>query len=104
MRPDAAEENSVAIVQQVLRRDGGGDAGPGACHKFDGTLGGDVFKHHGQLRKALEQGCEHRIDEMSFTIEDVDVGLRRFAVYQQAHADLLHALEYAVELLYIRYS
>src|SRR5271155_5204686 len=43
MRPDAAEENGVAIVQQVLRRDGGGDAGPGAGHEFDRTLGADVF-------------------------------------------------------------
>ena len=37
MRPDAAEEYSVAIVQQMLRRDGGGDAGPGAGHEFDGA-------------------------------------------------------------------
>ena len=41
---------------------------------------------------------------MSFAIEDVDVGLRRFAVHQQAHADLLHALEHSVQLLYVRYS
>ena len=50
-------------------------------------------------RKALDQRREHRVDEVRFAIEHIDVGLRRFAVHQQRHADLLHARENAVHVL-----
>jgi hypothetical protein len=51
----------------------------------------DVLEHHRQLRVALEQRDQNRVDEMRFPIEHVDVGAGSLAVHQQRHSDFLHA-------------
>ncbi len=76
MRADAAGKNRIAIVQQMLRCDGGCHAAARAADKFDGPRRGDVFEHHGQRGESLEQGRQHSVDEMRFAIEHVNVALR----------------------------
>ncbi len=52
MRPDAAGEDVVAVDDQVMRGDGGGEviaAGTGIGHAF---LGRDMFHHHAQAGDA----------------------------------------------------
>ena len=45
MRADAAFEDFIAVVQQVVRGNGSRDRVVGSCHILRGILGGDVFKH-----------------------------------------------------------
>ena len=76
VRPDAAQENRISIVQQMLRRDRRGNAGSRRLDEFHCAGRRDVFEHHLKLREAIEQRLKHRIDEMRFTIEYIDFGLR----------------------------
>ena len=58
MRPDAALENRIAIVQKMLRRNGGGDAGPGRGHELHGALRRDVLEHHLQLPESARAAVQ----------------------------------------------
>ena len=53
VRAHAAGEQRVAVQQQVLRGDGGGDPGARAEHELQCRLGGDVLEHDAQARVAL---------------------------------------------------
>ncbi len=59
----------------------------------------DVFQHHAQLRKALAQWLQDAVDEDLFAVEDVDVGMRDFAMHQQRHAGFAHGFQHAVDLV-----
>jgi len=97
MRPDAARENGVAIVQEVLRGERGGDARPGRAHEVRGACRRDVFEHDGQCRVPLEQGRQHIVDEARLAIEDIDIRAGRLAVHLERHAEVLHAGERGVD-------
>ena len=56
MRPHATLEDRVAVVQQMLRRDGGGDRPFGVAHVLGAFLGRDVFEHDLQGGKARRNG------------------------------------------------
>ena len=60
MRPQAAGEQRVAVHQQVLRRDGGGDAVARSEHELERGARGDVLEHDAQLRVALAERRQHR--------------------------------------------
>ena len=99
VRPDAAGENRVAIVQQMLRRDGRGDAGRAPATNSHRARRRDVLEHHAQAGKALEQGLQHRIDEVSFTVEHIDIGRAATSpCTSKRHADFFHAREHPVHL------
>ncbi len=51
MRPDPAHEDGVAVVEQVLRRDGGAHKAVGFSDVLRGFLGGDVLEDDLQLGK-----------------------------------------------------
>ena len=74
MRPDAAGENGVAVVQQVVRRDGG--CGEAVCRlnivrRF---TRGDVFKNNFQFREITPQGNQLGVDEYGLPVKQVNVG------------------------------
>jgi hypothetical protein len=76
MRPDAAQENRISIVQQMLRRNRGRNAGSRRLDELHGARRRNVLEHNFKIREAIEQGLKHRIDEMRFAIKHIDVGLR----------------------------
>jgi len=92
------EKIALAVVQQMLGRDGRADSRPGIDHEFNRARRRDVLEHHAQAGEPFEQRLQHRIDEVSFSIEHIHFGLRRLAVHQQGHADLFHARENPVHL------
>ena len=98
MRPDSAGENGVSIVQEVLRRDGRGDARPRAGDELGGTRRRDVLEHHLEPRESLDQRRQQLVDEHRLAIEYVDLRARRLAVHQEGESDALHALEHGVGL------
>ena len=60
VRADAADQHGVAVVEQVLRGEGGGD-GVGCCgHELRGIFGGDVLEHDAQAGQVFQQGCMTR--------------------------------------------
>ena len=83
MRSHAACEHGVAVVEQVMRREGGGDAVRGTQHKIHGVSCGDMFKHDLESREAFHQRREHRIDEDFFAIENIHCAVRDFTMHQQ---------------------
>ena len=40
---------------------------------------------------------QYAVDEVSFPIEHIDVGLRRLAMHLKRHADFFHARQHAVD-------
>ena len=93
VRPDAAHEKRVAVHEQVVRRDGGGDVGAGHFDVLHGIARRDVLEHHLELREALDERSERLLDERLLAVEDINRRIGRLAVHQQRHAELLHLLE-----------
>ncbi|MNS69597.1 hypothetical protein D3C72_1029140 [compost metagenome] len=104
MGTDAALENLVAVVQQMMRRDGGGDRAFRFGHVLRRILGGDVLEHDGQGREGAAQRAHHALDEDGFAVENVDFRVRHFAVHEEGHAHFLHHFEHLVAILQIRHA
>jgi hypothetical protein len=100
MRADAAFEQGVAIVQQVLGRDRGAHAISSAFHEFHRARGGDVLEHHAQPGKTLQRGGQDLVDEPVFALEHVDVA-GDLAVHQKGKSDFAHACEHVVNTPYV---
>ncbi len=60
VRADATGEDRVAIQQQVLRRERGGDARARALHELDARPRRDVLEHHLEAREALDDRLSTR--------------------------------------------
>ena len=93
VRPDAADEERVALIEQVVRGDGCRDRATGLCHILRRLSGGDVLEHDAQCREIAPQRLEHSLDEDRLTIEDVDARIDHLAVDQQGQAFTLHGFE-----------
>ena len=104
MRADAAGKNGVAVVEQMMRRDGGGGVGVAAGDEVGGFFGGDVFKDDFQLRKVAPQGLQHAVDKHRFTVENINLTIRHLAMHQQQNAVLLHGFKRGVNAAHIRYA
>ena len=98
MRAYPACQHGVAVVEQVLRREGGGDVGRSAHHKLCGILCGDVFEHHAQIRHIGQQRLHHAVDKHRLAVENIDMTFGDFAVHQQRHAAALHFLQCGISL------
>ena len=90
MRADAAAKDGVAVVEQVVRGNGGADRPLGLGHVLRRFAGGDVLKHHFERREIAPQGDELGVDEHRLAVKQVDIGRGHFAVHQQWHAGFLH--------------
>lgn len=93
VRAEAAVEQRVAIQQQVLRRDGGGDARARALHELGRGARRDVLEHHLEARHALDDAAQHAVDEDVLAVEDVDVARSHFAVHLQHEPVFRHRFE-----------
>ena len=98
VRPQAAHEQRVAVVEQVVGGDGGGGEAVGAGHVLGGFAGGDVFEHHLQLGEVAPQRRHHAVDEHGLAVEEVDLAIGHLAVHQQQQAGALHGLQRRVGL------
>lgn len=93
VRTNPADQHVVAVIKQVVRRDGRRDVGRGFVDELHGIAGGDVFKNHFEGREAFDDTAQVLVDEHFFAIEHVDLAACHFPVYQQQHADFGHCLE-----------
>ena len=97
MRTQPTGEDGIAVVEQVLWRDGGaqhaglGGVGPDVLGRL---AGGDVLEHDLQLRQPGTQRNHHAVNEDGLTVEDVHLGIGDLAVHQQRHAGLGHGFQH----------
>ncbi|MCY1274369.1 hypothetical protein D9M70_229910 [compost metagenome] len=96
MRADAAGEDRIAVVQQVVSGDGRTDRAAGFLHVLRGVPGGDVLEHHFQLRHVAAQRRHHLLDEDGLAVEDIDGGVGHLAVHQQRQPFALHRFQRAI--------
>ena len=99
MRTNAADQHVVAVVQQVVRGDGGADVGACRLDELHGVTGGDVLEHHFQGWEARGDATQLLVDEVFLTIEDIDLAARDLAVDQQRQADLRHGFQHAEDVV-----
>ena len=85
MRAHAADQQIIAVEQQVLRGNGSGHVVACIQDKARGFGSSDVFEHDFQIRHLRQNGFHHALDESGFAVEDIDVGIGYFAVDQKAH-------------------
>ena len=93
MRAQAAGEQRVAVVEQVVRGDGGGRERAAPGHVVGRILRRDVLEHHFQFGEVAAQRLHHGIDEHRLAVEDVDLAVGHLAMHQQQQARALHRLE-----------
>ena len=93
VRTDAALEDRIAVVAEMMRRDRAAHAVGMRLDEGHAFAGGDVLQHDLQARMALQQRHQHLVEEHRLAVEDVDVGIGHLAVDQQRHAGLLHRLQ-----------
>ncbi len=94
MRANAANQHMVTIKHQMLWGNGRGEETIAFFDIGSRFFGGDMLKHHFQLRVLLTQWLHHRFNKARFTIENIDRGGGHFTVDQQRHTDLLHTLQH----------
>ena len=94
VRANAPHKQGVAVVQKMLRSDGGGRMSSGLCHILRSFACGDVFQHDFQFWHLLPQRLQHTLDEDGLPIENVHIRTCDFAMNQQRHAIQLHRLQY----------
>ena len=104
MRADAALEDGVAVVQQVMRGDGGGQVGAGVLHVLRRFLGRDVLEHDLELGEVAAQRAQDAVDEDGLAVEQVDLGVGHLAVHQQQQARALHGLQRPVGLAHVGHA
>jgi hypothetical protein len=104
VRADAAGEDGVAVVEQVVRGDGGGGEPAGVAHILRGLFRRHVFHDDLQLGEVAAQRNELLVDEDGFAVEQVDFGGGDLAVHQQQHASTLHGLKRLVCLAQVGHA
>ena len=90
MRANAALKNRVAVVEQVVRGDGGRRERACALHVLRCVSRGDVLKHDFQARKIAAQRDELLVNEHRLAVKQIHVAIGHLAVHQERHARALH--------------
>ena len=98
MRADAADEQRVAIHQQMLRSDRRGDARARGAHEFGRGAVVTCSKTMRRLRERSTSRRQHAVDEARLAIEHIDVRVGDLAVNLQDEAELAHASQHRLEL------
>ncbi|MCY1423842.1 hypothetical protein D9M71_395680 [compost metagenome] len=99
VRPNAAHQHVVAVVQQVMRGDGGGNVARGCVDERHGIGCGDVLEHHFQAWEALDDTAHVFVDEHLLAVKYIDLATGHFTVHQQWHADFGHGFECREDLV-----
>ena len=98
VRAQAAGEDGVAVVEQMVRGDRGGHVRAGLGDILRRVAGGDVLEDDLQLGEGIAQRLHHLLDEASLAVEDIDGRIGHLAVDQQQQALALHHLQRRVGL------
>ena len=104
MRAQAAAEEGVAVVQQVVRGDGGAGKQVALLHVLHGFARGDVLQHDLEFREIAPQGYELLLDEHRLAVEHIDTGVGDLAVHQQRHAGALQRLQRRVGVAQVSHA
>ena len=104
MRANATRENGVAVVQQVVRRDGRARVFVARRHILRSLCRGDVLEHNFEFGKVTAQRNQLGVDEHRFAVKQVNVSAGHLAVHQQEHARLLHGFECLVGLAQVGHT
>ena len=83
MRPQASLEHGIAVIEQVMGGEGARHAGARALDKGHAFRSRDMLQYHPESRQAFDERRKHAVDEDLFAIEDIDLGIGRFAMHQQ---------------------
>src|SRR5690625_7079667 len=73
MRAQSPIKNVIAVIQQMLRRDGGCNRPCGLAHIVHPLLGGQMLKHHLELGKASTQRNHHPLNKSGLTVKDINL-------------------------------
>ena len=98
VRPHAAQEDGVAVEQQVVRGDRRRQVLVARGHVLRRLARGDVLEHDLQPGEVAPQRLQHAVDEHRLAVEQVDVGIGDLAMHQQQQAFALHRLQRGVGL------
>ncbi|MNV22211.1 hypothetical protein D3C71_1131720 [compost metagenome] len=82
VRAHAADQHVIAVEHQMLWGNGCGQQFVTVAHVLCRIFGRDVFKDHFQPLQTLAQRLHDGLNEASFTIKNVNVRMRDFAVDQ----------------------
>ncbi len=106
VRPQAAGEQRVAVVQQVMRGDRRGERAVAMTvgHVVGRLLRRDVLEHDAQRRERRAQRDQLLVDEHPLAIEQVDGGIGDLAVHEQRHAARLHRFERRPAMTQVRHA
>ena len=86
MGAHAADQEVVAVEQEVLRGHGGGNVVACFQNQAGGFGGGDVLKHDFEIRYLRQNGFHYALDKGGFAVENVDFGIGYFAVNEEQDA------------------
>ena len=92
-------EESVTVVEEMMRRDGRSDIRAGNLNELDSLARGDVLEHDTETGKGFVDPGK-RFKKAHFPIEDVDVSLmifEGFSVNRKHEPIFFHGSEYRVE-------
>src|SRR5690606_2363835 len=93
VRSDSAQEESIAVVQEVVGGDGGPDVAFRLHDVVDTIFRCDVLQDHAQFRIALTQGYQHPVNKYCFAVKEVDLGICHLAMHEQGQVVLLHGFQ-----------
>ena len=100
----AADQHVVAVVQQMMRGQGCGDAVLGGGDVLRRLRGGDVLHDDFELRITRAQWNQHAVNEYGFAVKNVNLGVGHFAMYQQRHTEFLHFIQCCVAVRQIGHA
>ncbi len=63
-----------------------------------------MFEDHPQAGERLRERDQLALDEHLLPVKNIDVGIDDFAVNEERHVDLLHALQHARDMLEVRHA
>ena len=104
VRPEAAVEKRIPVVEKMLGRDRRTKARPMRPHHFNAVCGGDVLQNHLESRYALQERQQDRINKCLLAIKHIDFRTWKLAMHEKRHSAFRHHLKNGPDLIDIRYA
>ena len=104
VRTNATGEDRIAVVQQVMRGNGGGGETVSRARIVRRLTRGDVLHHDFEFREIAPQRDELGVDENGLAVEQVNIAGSHLAMHQQQQALSLHRFQRSVRLAEVRHA